>query len=330
MYELYSPDARTFIVNTLKNTLDNPQSFAGLTPELKVKAQGLLVLELVSKFCEAAEDLGAFAISLASELYMNALSPEEVWKKLAEYETGDVVNFYAAIKKRRPEYFANLHGYPPLTLQANGTRANLFRSCRQLAAFLGRVAELYEDLRELHNAYKHGMRVFFGKLPDGTERGLMTFSFVDRNAIVKAIPIPHGIVDELPMRCDELGQLLGASLRWHKFRMDITKTRRLGVTLPIFGQSTTDRVLKEPIIFPALFDIRKAIGMRAEAIATKKKHEVSKIPAGHVIAIDIDEEEILPNSGPDLREVILKAMKDRPAARLAFRRIAADGKVGPY
>jgi hypothetical protein len=33
---------------------------------------------------------------------------------------------------------------------------------------------------------------------------------------------------------------------------------------------------------------------------------------------------------PELREVIWQAMKSRPGARLVFRRLTDDGKVGPY
>src|SRR5208283_3150496 len=117
MYEYYSCDARTFLVEQIKRTMDDPTTFESMPSQLRDKARGLLILELVAKFCESAEDLAAFCISFATELYMDAVSPEEVWRKFAQYQTGDVVNFYRDITLRGVDYFANLHGYPPLQLQ---------------------------------------------------------------------------------------------------------------------------------------------------------------------------------------------------------------------
>ena len=83
-------------------------------------------------------------------------------------------------------------------------------------------------------------------------------------------------------------------------------------------------------MFPTLFDLRDAVTANAQSIASKKSQIVSKIPIGHIIAIDIDSEEILPYTGTELRDVVLRAMKEKPGARLALRRISRDGKVGPY
>ena len=109
MYLMHPSDARKFIATCLKKVLDKPPQWLGNLPPppLQTKAKHLLILELVAKFCESAEDLAGFAIPFATELYMDALSPEEVWRKLAEYETGEIVNFYRDIGKRPPGYFAN-------------------------------------------------------------------------------------------------------------------------------------------------------------------------------------------------------------------------------
>jgi hypothetical protein len=62
----------------------------------------------------------------------------------------------------------------------------------------------------------------------------------------------------------------------------------------------------------------------------QKHRELSKLPRGDFIAIDIDSEEVLPHHGPELREVLWQAMEARPGARLVFRRITPDGKIGLY
>jgi len=332
MYEFYSWDARIFIVDQLKQLLDNPpQSFYALPKLLQEKAQGVLILELVAKFCESAEDLAAFSIAFATELYMDALAPQDVWKNLAEYATGDVVNFYRDIGKRKPEYFANLHGYPPLHLQQSDVGATLLRSCRQLAAYLGHIAGQYLTLRELHNSFKHGMRVFYGHTTDeSTGREVVAVAYVDGDANVKAIEFPPDAVKDIYDLCNGMGSLLGAMLHWHKLRLEISEAGSRKAESPVFGQSTDTQRLMGATFFPSLFDLRNELVAKGEQIALQKNEEISRLPRGHVIAIDVDAEELLPFHAPDLRDVIWQSVRSRPGARLVFRRVTPDGRVGPY
>lgn len=332
MYEFYAFDARVFIVDQLKQLLDNPpQSFQTLPKLLQEKAKGLLMLELVAKFCESAEDLAAFSTAFATELYMDALAPHDVWKKLAEYETGDIVNFYRDIDKRKPEYFANLHGYPPLHLQQSDVGAVLLRSCRQLAAYLGHIADQYLALRELHNSFKHGMRVFFGHTTDErTGREVVAVAYVDGDANVKAVEFPPDVVKDIYDLCNGMGSLLGAMLHWHKLRLKISKTGSCKIESPVFGQSIDTQRLMGTTFFPSLFDLKKELVAKGEQIALQKNEEISRLPRGHVIAIDVDAEELLPFHAADLRDVIWQSVRSRPGTRLVFRRITPDGRVGPY
>jgi hypothetical protein len=331
MYEFYSWDARVFIVDQLKTLLDNPpQSFQAMPKLVREKAEGVLILELVAKFCESAEDLAAFSIAFATELYMDALPPQDVWKNLSEYEPGDVVNFYRDIDKRKPEYFANLHGYPPLHLQQSDVGAILLRSCRQLAAYLGHIATEYLALRELHNSFKHGMRVFFGHLTDErTGKEVIGVTYVDRDSSVKAIEFPPETVKNLYDLCKGIGSLLGGMLHWHKLRLQIPSTGIHKFESPVFGQSTDIQRIMGTTFFPRLFDLKKELVAKGERIVLKSE-EISRLPRGHVIAIDVDAEEILPFHAADLRDVIWQAARSRPGARLVLWRNTSDGKVGPY
>lgn len=331
MYEFYSWDARLYIVDQLKRLLDSPpQSIRGMPKLLQEKAQGVVILELVAKFCESAEDLAAFGIAFATELYMDALAPEDVWKKHAEYEPGDIVNFYRDIDKRKPEYFANLYGYPPLHLQQSDVRAVLLRSCRQLAAYLGHIATEYLALRELHNSFKHGMRVFFGHLTDkGTGKEVIAVTYVDRDTNVKAMEFPPEIVKDLYDLCKGMGSLLGGMLHWHRLRVQIPSRGTHKFESPVFGQSTEVQHIMGTTFFPRLFDLKKELVAKGEQIA-RKSEEISRLPRGHVIAIDLDAEEVLPFYSADLRDVIWQAVRSRPGARLVLWRNTSEGKVGPY
>jgi len=331
MYELYPWDARVFIAERLKEMLGNPQLFQDLPVELQRKLRGVLILELVATFCESAEELAAFGISFAMELYKDALPPEDVWRKLAKYKTGEIVNFYRDVQKRGPDYFANLHGFPPLKLQRYNARRRLVLSCRQLAAVIDLIADEYLNLRELHNSYKHGTRVSFWTLQEEGKPEVPTIIYIDEDARVEAIAFPRDVVDELYDLCKQIGPLLRTILYWHKLRVKLKRSRRLSAKdAPIFGQSA-DKVRQLPtLFFPNLFDLRGYLVSQGERIATQKTQELSKLPTGDVIAIDVDFEEILPFHASELRDVIWQAMEYRPGARLVFRRITKDGKVGPY
>lgn len=332
MYEFYSWDARIFIVDCLRRTFDSPpEAFYKEPPDVQEKAREVLILELVARFCESAEDLASFGIAFATEFYKDALTPEEVWKIFAEHETGEIVNFYTDIQKRGPDYLANLHGYPPLDLQDMASRAILFRSCGQLAAYLGSIADTYLDLRELHNSYKHGMKVFFGHLTDEqTGRENLVVTYVDKDATAKIVPFPHDTVKVLYEKCHGIAQLLSAMLHWHKLRMEVAQSGRRSFHSPVFGKSGEKTRRMGPLFFPTLFDMRKDMVSKAEKIASQEVEELSRIPRGHVFAVDVDLQEILPCHAPELREVIRQAMKSRPGARLVFRRLTEDGKVAPY
>jgi len=339
MYDFYSWDARRFIAERLEEMLRNPQVFRDLPVELQKKLRGVLILELVTIFCESAEDLAAFGISFATELYKDALAVEDVWTNLAKYKTGDIVNFYRDVQKRGPEYFVNLHGFPPLKLQRQEARRILFRSSKQLAAYMGSIADAYQNLRELHNAYKHGMRVFFATLQDESEREVPTIIYIDDDAGVKSIPFPADVVDEIYNLCRGIGQLLGAMLYWHKLRLKVAKSGSLSVVKsPVFGKSADKVRQLGTLFFPNLFDLKGHLVSQAEKIVIQKSKELSNLPRGHFIAIDVDCMEILPFHAPELSDVVWQAMKDKPGARLVFRRIlhfsgrdqALDEKYSTY
>jgi hypothetical protein len=193
---------------------------------------------------------------------------------------------------------------------------------------LATVAEAYMNLRELHNAYKHGMRVFFGNLND---KGVQSTSiaYVDDEANVKLMSFPPKLVEEIYELGVQLGRVLGAILRWHDIRIRVTKAGAIQVSAPVFGRGDDKDKEIGMLMFPSVLETREILVTEGEKIAIERKEEVAKINRGHVIAIDIDSGDILSFHSPDLREVIWESLKARPAARLVFRRMTNEGKVGP-
>jgi hypothetical protein len=98
----------------------------------------------------------------------------------------------------------------------------------------------------------------------------------------------------------------------------------------VFGQSSDALRDMGTTFFPTLFDMKKELVAKGEQIAIQKSEEIAMLPRGHVIAIDIDSEEILPFHSTNVRDVIWQVMPSRPGARIVLRRITEDGNVGPY
>ena len=328
MYPLYSSDARGFLADQLKQTMNNATLYPNLPHTLQTKARGILVLDLVAVFCQSAEDLAAFGISFATELYRDSLSQIEVWKKLSNYEEGEIVDFYTNIHKRGPEYFANLHGYPPLKLQKLDSRRPLLRSCKQLASYFNSIADAYLKLLELYNAYKHGMRIFFAALNPETP----VIIYIAGDSSVNSIAFPTALADELYELCKGIGQLINGMLRWHWFRLQVARSSsRFAYNMPVFGKSGEGEVRDlGRLMLPNLSGLREYFVSQGDRIAAKSRKELCRVRRGEIIAIDIDLEDILPCHSYELSDVIWEAMRLRPGARLVFRRVSRDGKVGPY
>ena len=330
MYEVYPSDVRQLVAKEFMKMLYDARKASYNSTDARDKVIGILILELVAQFCEAAEDLAAFGISFATEFYNDALPPGDVWTKLAEYASGDVVNFYNSIGKRGPEYFANLYGYPPIAKQGHETQTVLFSSCKHMAGYLSHVSAAYLDLRELQNAHKHGMRVFFGSRKNPITRvESPVLIYIDHKADVKAIEFPKESLEELYDLCVGIGQLLKGMLHWHNRRMHVTASHNLPLTdAPVFGMSSP-REIKERILFPTLFELREYNLSKANQIASKKQKEISELRKGEIIAIDLDTEELIPCNTANVRDAMWKALMDRPTARLTLHRIHQDGKIGP-
>ncbi len=125
MYELYSSDARGFIASYLMEILKKPPSwFSELKAELQDKAKQVLALEIVAKFCEAAEDFAAFGIAFGAEFYMDVLKTTEVWqKKLPAMERARLQN----------QQHSNMHG--PSGFNSRNVRYNTFPDRSTIKSF---------------------------------------------------------------------------------------------------------------------------------------------------------------------------------------------------
>ena len=123
----------------------------------------ILRLQAITKFCQQAENLAAFAIAFLSSYDDEEHETVGIFNKISKYSIGEIVNFYANINRRNTDYIAKFCGYPPLNVQIHKAKSFFELSCKNMKGILEHIGEIYIELREFYNAYKHGYRIFLGK-----------------------------------------------------------------------------------------------------------------------------------------------------------------------
>ena len=101
LYHIYSIDGLMFTVNAIQKLIDFMDQLYPSTPKNeKDKMIQVLELEIIVKFCQCAENVGAFAIAFTDTYRDSKTEVLGLFSKISTYSVGEVVNFYAYIGKR--------------------------------------------------------------------------------------------------------------------------------------------------------------------------------------------------------------------------------------
>lgn len=185
LFESYNHDALPFVVENNFKVIDFlSELYPSMPPHEREKVRQILTLEILVKFCQLAENFAAFAIAFKKR-YLNEMEEiTGIYKAIADYDVGQVMDFYKHIKNRDLDYIAWFMGYPPLSLQQATTRQFVEMYCRNVQRDAMEIAELYENLRLLYDSYKHGYRVEFAKID-----GIDLFTFFDKSMKPQGVPV---------------------------------------------------------------------------------------------------------------------------------------------
>ena len=124
--------------------------------EVELLTKELIRLELIANTVHYAE---VFAASLLAMMKF-----KQFHKFLLEYSPTEIIEFYKQIKEKPMDYVAKLFEYPPLdkTVPSSG-KDELIESLKEMHDEINNVGRFYLNWHEVYNAYKHGLRIAFGK-----------------------------------------------------------------------------------------------------------------------------------------------------------------------
>jgi len=129
-------------------------------PRISKHHKWALRLEIISKFCQLSEILGAHLIA-AQAVGDNYDNFYGYTSKLVEYDISDVVVFYQNVSTMSDEDLACIMAYPNIANQSEEGKELLEDSIFYLKADLSIIGEEYVKFKEFYNSYKHGCRLIF-------------------------------------------------------------------------------------------------------------------------------------------------------------------------
>jgi hypothetical protein len=329
IYKIYPYDALNFEIDAIQKMIEFlPQLYPDVEPPQREKMIQILRLQTAIKFCQYAENLAVIAIAFQFSYDDGKKEMLGIFSKISRYSLGEINDFYNNIKNRENHYFAKFYGYPPLQLQNPATRHFLELSCRNIKDALIEVAEMYSQLRDLYNAYKHGYRILFGKdsyssadiFPFVTDQGKQKYTRIDGAKLKRILT--------LSLQCR---RILESIFKQHHIRVQYEKTggKENAIKVDFFLRKNDNRPSQEEqrLTYPSRGDRMKSEKVEGDKIYNLFREQLEKHDRGKIVAIDIDSKKII-SKDYDKSKVLSDIRSIQSSARIYIRRVSQDGNVG--
>lgn len=329
LYHLYPIDGLNFTVQSLLHTLDSLDSLhPKASEEDKARMTHVLKLEIITKFCHFAENLGAVIISF-NDTY-NSAQEEHIglFKTLGNYEPSDIIKMYEKIETYSSNSVARFVGYPPLDIQDDYTKAILENSCSIVKEKLEQIAKSYLNLRIIYNAYKHGYRIIVGK----DQNGNSSFAFLDKNEKRKMMIIDDEKFTEVKTSIHYVRNLIYSILENHIAREKyekIGKRQSRINNIQIWKRKNEQEhdSTKTNMTYTTRGEQLKIDEEKGDKIYERHKSELEKNHLGKIVGIDIDEEKVIgiADSIDEIRKILHNS---ESSGKKRIRKIGLDPKTG--
>ena len=328
LYRLYHYQALDFEINSIKKIIEFlPQLYPNISSFEKIKMVQLLNLQIIIKFCHYAENLGAFSLSFLTTY--KELKDEIIGsiKKIYSYNIGHINDFYANINNRDVSYVAKILGYPPIKLQTKD-EAGLFKlSSHNTREFFYEIGQMYSELAELYNAYKHGYRVVSGHKNNSVD----IYTYINHEGKGKFIETDLKTFNHLNNLVRKCYIIFDSMFKNHYARMNHEKNNSIetDITFQIIYKKE-DNVIKNQNF---KYNIpNRAKKLKEEILEYDKVYETFKNKLkendnGKIIAIDIDNRFII-SKNFDLNKVIEEVNRYEKSGRKYLRRVGKNKNIG--
>jgi hypothetical protein len=133
LFDRYDSDALPFLISNYSTVIEFLRELHPHMSSAELdKARKILTLEVLAKFCHLAENFAAFAIAFKRRYQNEKDEILGIYNTIANYQVGQVIDFYKHIKNRDLQYIAHFMGYPPFPIQSAGTRKSIEKSCQNI------------------------------------------------------------------------------------------------------------------------------------------------------------------------------------------------------
>jgi hypothetical protein len=237
------------------------------------------------------------------------------------------MDFYKHIKNRDLQYIAHFMGYPPLDIQSADSRQFVETSCHNIKSDMIEIAELYDDLRSLYDAYKHGYRVAFAT----NENGVDVFTYFDIENEQNYVQVSKDYfnkIQRLAKSCRELFKLIFAL---HKERIGYEKSgsvQNAPIKIHLYPKPSDPEPNEEDleIIYPRRGEILDELRNEGNRVYSAFKEDLEKNHLGKIVAIDMDEKKII-ELDYNLEKVIQTIHQSNSTGRIFIRRVNKDARL---
>jgi hypothetical protein len=316
------------LIKTIEKAIDFlPELFPELPKGELDEIRQLLVLERVVKFCQMAENLGAFAFAFNQSFDDEKQEILEIFNIITTYHVDDVVNFYTALQRKNLQYVAKFIGYPLFRKQTTGAKAILEMSCRNVKEDMVKIGSLYDELRLLYDAYKHGYRISLGK-DNNTHEDVIVY--IDKNKHQKVLLLTKTLLKDINNKTAACFHILNVILSAHQHRVkfEASGLNEGRVVITIYRKKTDPRPKQEDLIlsYPKRGERLKQEMEEIDKVYNEFKDELEKEHLYDFVAIDIDEHKIV-LVNPSLEKLRMEVQAHPRAGRIAIRQIGRKARV---
>ncbi|RJQ26194.1 hypothetical protein C4565_07260 [Candidatus Parcubacteria bacterium] len=327
LYDSYSLDGLNLICRSLKEDYDSiSQRYVKYSPEDQDKIRHILEVEIIAKFCQHAEDLAMLTLVFKSSYDDANQEKTGLFNTMARYGLSQIVDFYQQITIRKLQIIAKFFGYPPIDIQSAGVKEFLEKSCETIREEFKKIADLYLELRDVYDAYKHGYRISFAKDNKTLEESIV---FVNSKGETKLIKFEKTDVEKCVKMARRCKQLADAIMKNHHER---AKYEESGGE---FGNVNITTVRKpddpEPpelkLMFSKRGETRKKELEEGEQTYNLFKEELEKTDSGKLVALDLDNKKIIAKDY-SIEGLVSLLKESGNSSRLLIRRIGKNASVG--
>jgi hypothetical protein len=169
LYKNYNYDSLNYVINVLNELYHNQISGNMSSPDpLKEKKSQMLRYEIIARFCQYAESLGAFMYGYRTN-HLVRDKESKVLSTISKYQVKEISDEYKhltmgpinRLQKNQKQLLQDIFGYHKITAPQffNSKRDSVYNIKR----LLKEVYDCYLFYQDSYNSYKHGYRLWFGR-----------------------------------------------------------------------------------------------------------------------------------------------------------------------